>query len=49
MSGQVQVISIRVIVMVTEAGAGNQGIGKVIEAGVQSQDGAWQEQGSALK
>ena len=29
-------------------GAGNQGIGKVTEADVLNQEGAWQEQGSAL-
>ena len=40
------VISVRVIVNVTEAGAGasNQGSWKEIVAGVQSQEGAWQEQ-----
>ena len=34
-------IIVRVIWKVTEAGAGNQGIGNVIEAGVQSQERVW--------
>ena len=42
------VISIRVNVNVTEAGAGNQGTGKVTEAGELNQEGAWQELGSVL-
>ena len=29
-------------------GAGNQGTGKVTEAGELNQEGAWQEQGSAM-